>query len=95
MKLGQLNVGLDHLSRIATEEEPSSIEDGLPDVQLFKIIMVDDYYEQLLQFLLIGKLPKEFNTSWKKQLVIRAVVFQLIFGQLYKMGLDEILRLIF
>ena len=35
VKLGRLNVGPDHLSRIEKGEEPTNIEDGLPDAQLF------------------------------------------------------------
>ena len=92
MKSGQLNVSTNPLSRIETGEEPTSIEDGLPDAQLFKIDMMDDYYEQIIQFLSIGKAPNDFTTSQKKQLVIRAAYFQLIAGQLYKMGPNEILR---
>ena len=31
MKLGKMNVGLDHLSRIETGEEPANLEEGLPN----------------------------------------------------------------
>ena len=31
----KLNVGLDHLSRIDTAEEPTGVEDDLPDAHLF------------------------------------------------------------
>ena len=33
----RLNVGLDHLLRIETGEEPTSLEEGLPDTQLFVV----------------------------------------------------------
>jgi hypothetical protein len=36
--------------------------------------------------------PSEYTIPQKKQLVVRVVDFSLIVGQLYKMGLDEILR---
>lgn len=32
VKLGRLNAGLDHLSHIEMGEEPTSLEEGLPDV---------------------------------------------------------------
>ena len=32
VKLGRLNVGPDHLSRIETGEEPTNLEEGLPDM---------------------------------------------------------------
>ena len=35
VKLGRLNAGPDHLSRIENGEEPTNIDDGLPDAQLF------------------------------------------------------------
>jgi len=63
VKSGILNAGLDHLSRIETGEEPTNIEDGFPDVQLFRFEMVDDYYEQIVKFLVMGTTPEEFTTS--------------------------------
>ena len=35
VKLGHLNADLDHLSRIEIGEEPTNIEDGLPNAKLF------------------------------------------------------------
>ena len=55
--------------------------------------MVDDYFQDILQYLSIGFAPSEMTTQQKKQLVFRAADFTLIAGQLYKMGLDEILRI--
>ena len=52
--------------------------------------MVDDYYEHIIQFLAMGTTPEELTTSQKKQLVVKAVDFQLIAGQLYKLGPNEI-----
>ena len=45
MNMGRLNVAPNNFSRIETGDEPTSIEDGLPDAQLFKVGMVDDHYE--------------------------------------------------
>ena len=55
--------------------------------------MVNDHYEQIIKFLSIGKVSDDFTTSQNKQLVVWAAYFQLIAGELYKMGLAEILRL--
>ena len=63
MKPGRLNVGPDHLSRIEFGNEPNGIEDGLLDAHLFKISMVDDHYEKILQFLVTGKAPKDYTMS--------------------------------
>ena len=66
MKPAHLNVGPYHLSRIETGEEPTNIEDGFPDAQLFRFDMVDDYYEQILQFLVTRTPLEELTTSQKK-----------------------------
>ena len=44
VKPGRLNVGLDHLLRLESEEEPISLEDCLLDVQLFSVQIVDDHF---------------------------------------------------
>ena len=92
MKLGRMNDGPDHLSKIETGEEHTNIEDGLPDAQLFRVEMADGHYAPIIQFLLTGVALEELSTSQKKQLVVKAYDFQLIAGHLYKMGPDEILR---
>jgi hypothetical protein len=35
VKLGKLNAGPDHLSRVTNDEEPTNLEDNFPDTQLF------------------------------------------------------------
>jgi hypothetical protein len=35
VKLGKLNVGPDHLSRITNGEEPTNLEEKFPDAHLF------------------------------------------------------------
>ena len=52
-----------------------NIEDRLPDAQLFRVGMVDDYYEQIVQFLATGTMPEELTTNSKKHLVVRATHF--------------------
>ena len=44
VKPRRLNLGPDHLSRLKSGEEPTSLEEDLPDAQLFAIQMVDDYF---------------------------------------------------
>jgi hypothetical protein len=52
----------------------------------------DDHFTEIVQFLSTGMAPREYTAIQKKQLVVYAIDFQLIARQLYKMGLDEILR---
>ena len=79
------------MSRIESREEPISLDEDLPDAQLFSIQMVDDYFQDIVQYLSTGFAPNEMTTQYKLQLVVRAADFTLIAGQLYKMGPDEIL----
>jgi hypothetical protein len=87
-----MNKGPDHLSRLEHGEEPTSLEDTLPDAQLLAIRKFDDHFTEIVQFLSIGMVPHEYTVIQKKQLVVCASNFQLIARQLYKMGPDEILR---
>ena len=91
VKLGQLNVGPNHLSRIKTGEEPTNIDDAFPDAKLFRVDIADDHYAPIIQFLATGVALKNLSTSQKKQLVVKESGFQLIAGKLYKLGPDEIL----
>jgi hypothetical protein len=43
VKLGRLNVGPNHLSRITNGEEPSNLEENFPNAQLFLVHIVDEY----------------------------------------------------
>ena len=51
VKPGRLNVVPDHLSCIENGEEPTNIDDAMPDAQLFQVEIVDDYYAPIVQFL--------------------------------------------
>ena len=57
MKPGHLNAGLDHLSQIEIGEEPTNTEDGFAEVQLFRVEMVEKFYEKIVHFLVIGTTP--------------------------------------
>ena len=91
MKLGRLNAGPDHLSRIDSGEEPSNLEDNLPDAPLFSIQIIDEYYADIIHFITTGWAPVEFTKHQMKQLVVKAADFTLIAGQLYNLDLDEVL----
>jgi hypothetical protein len=92
VKPGRMNKGPDHLSRLEHGEEPTNLEDTLPDAQLLAIRKIDDHFAEIVQFLSTGMAPSEYTIPQKKQLVVCAADFSLIAGHLYKMGPDEILR---
>jgi hypothetical protein len=48
VKLGRMNKGPDHLSRLEHAEEPTSLEDTLSNAQLLTIRMVDDHFTEIV-----------------------------------------------
>ena len=80
MKLGGLNVGPNHLSRIDIGEEPTNIDDGFLNAQLFRVDITDDHYAPIIPFLETGVAPKDLSTTYKKHLIVKASDFQLIVG---------------
>ena len=91
IKLGKENVEHDHLSRIQSEERRGSLDNALPNMNLFKFNVVTDQFVDIATYLMIGHTPEEWIVMQKKQLVTRVVNYQLIAKQLYKLGADEIL----
>ena len=65
VRLGKLNVGPDHLSRIDTGEEPTGVKDDLPDAHLFRIEAVPAELEEIAQFLEDGHAPEGMSTKKK------------------------------
>jgi hypothetical protein len=92
VKPGKLNARPDHMSRVTNGEEPTNLEDNLPDAQLFLVYIADECFADIIEYMSIGTAPKEFSTAQKKNLVVKDVDYQLIAGHLYKMGADNILR---
>ena len=85
-------MGPDHLSCIETGEEPTSLEEGLPNAQLFVVHIADGHFEDIIHFLTIGTVLEGYSFQKKKELVVCTTDFSFIVGHLYKMGNDEILR---
>jgi len=92
VKPGRLNAGLDHLSQIENGEEPTNIKEGLPDVKLFVVKVVDENFADIIRFLSTNVAPKGYTMYQRKELVVRATNFSVIVGQLYKMGSNEVIH---
>lgn len=90
MKLGRLNVGLDHLSHIETGEEPTNLDEGLTNTQLFAVRVAENISANIIHFLTMGTTLEGYTSQQKKELVVRATDFYVIAGHLYKMVSDEI-----
>jgi len=80
------------LSHIETREEPTNLEERLPDTQLFVVHVTDSHFEDIMHFLTIRTAPEGYFVQQKKELVVGATNLYVIVGHLYKMGIDEILR---
>ena len=86
VKPGRLNADPDHLSCVVNGEEPTNIDDGFSNAQLFRVDVANDHYAPIIQFFPTGIAQKDMSTSQKKQLLMKDSDFQLIFGKLYKLG---------
>lgn len=88
----RLNAGPNDLLRIETGEEPSNLEEGLLDVQLFAVHVADDDFSNIIHFLTKWMVPEGYTNQRKKELVVCATNFFVIAGHLYKMGAYEVLQ---
>jgi hypothetical protein len=61
VKPGRMNKGPEHLSRLEDGEEPTCLDDTLPDAQLLAIRKVDDHFSEIVQFLSIGITLREYT----------------------------------
>jgi hypothetical protein len=66
VKPGRMNKGPEHLSRVEHGEEPTSLDDTLPDAQLLAIKKFDDHFTKIVQFLSTGMEPREYTVIQKK-----------------------------
>ena len=61
VKPRRLNTGLDHLSRIEIGEEPTSLEEGLPNTQFFIVCIANGHFEDILHFLTTGTVLEGYS----------------------------------
>jgi hypothetical protein len=92
VKLEKLNVGTDHLSWVLIGEDVGNLYDSFLDAQLFIVMMVDDYFMDIMKFLHTSVVPSDMMVAQKKQLVVKEVDYQLIVRKSYKLAATRILR---
>eukprot|EP00253_Pinus_taeda_P030157 PITA_30157 len=88
----RLNARPNHFSCIETGEDPTNLEEGLPNAHLFVVHVADNYFVDIIHFLTIGTAPEGYIGQQKKELVVRVANLSVIARHLYKMGSDEILQ---
>jgi hypothetical protein len=57
---GKANVGPDHLSRIESGEDPTGIQDDLPNAHLFRVEAIPSELTEIGQYLQEGKAPNHY-----------------------------------
>lgn len=88
IKLGQLNVGPNHISRLELGESGGSLDDQLLDSDLFCIEEIPDYLKGIVDFLATRQCLEEYTVTQRRYMVVTAADYQLIAGHLYKIGLE-------
>ena len=95
VKKGLTHKRADHLSRITNGEEPTGVDDDLPDATLFQIESVPKWSKRIATFLstsVITDVHQDVDTQTK--FLEECSCFQLISGRLYHMLNDGVLRLV-
>jgi len=92
VKFGKLNVGPYYLSHLESEESGGPIDDQLPDADIFRIEAILAYFSGISLFFTTGTTLARYFTTQNRHLVVRATDYQMIAGQIYKLGLDNILQ---
>ena len=80
------------MSRVELGEDLTRIEDDLLDAHLFRVEAIPSELADIGQYLQEWKAPKHYSEKRKKILTIKAAPYTLINGNLYKLGLDDVLR---
>ena len=80
------------MSKVKSGEESTGIDDDLPNVHLFRIEAIPLELVEIGQYLQEGKAPDHYSEKKNKILAIKVAPFTLINGNLYKLGLDDILH---
>ena len=66
VKPRHLNAGPNQLSRIENGDEPTNLEEVLPDAQLFVVRIANDHFADIIQFLSTGTAPEMYTAQQKK-----------------------------
>jgi len=75
VKPGRLNARHEHLSRIGRGVEPTNLEEGFPDAQLFAMRIAHNYFIDIIHFLTTGMAPEGYTSQKKKELVVAVADF--------------------
>ena len=89
---GHTKIILDHLLIIQTSEALSGIDNDLPNAHLFKVEVVLEELDDIIQFVITCKAPEGLIEKKKDILAMKSIPYTLINGSLYNIGQDDILH---
>ena len=94
---GSTHAVADYLSRLESGEEPTGVEDDFPDAQLFELEAVvpaapRSWYDDMFHFVDTGRMRDGMSRDERKRLALKRRDFRIIADQLYKQGIDGVLR---
>lgn len=88
-------MGPNHLSWLELGEARGLVDDQFPNSELFRVEAIPDYLEEIAVFLVTSKFVEGYKTTQRRQMVAHTADYQLIIRQLYRLGIDQILRRVF
>eukprot|EP00253_Pinus_taeda_P012294 PITA_12294 len=86
------NTVADFLSRIQNTNEDSPIEDKFPDEYLFAVTTKTPWYADIANYLVTGKLPPHLFPNEKRKIIEESSNYSWISNELFKTGLDCVIR---
>jgi len=92
-KPGKENVVVDFLSRVNFPAgEEGMVDDQMPDEHLFSISVLSPWFADIANYLVLAQFPPHLSSKEKSKIVRKSAPFTWIRGNLFKLGLDQILR---
>eukprot|EP00253_Pinus_taeda_P029343 PITA_29343 len=87
------NVVADFLSRVnLLAGEEGMVDDQMPDEQLFSISILSPWFADIANYLVSAQFPPHLSSKEKSKIVRKRTPFNWIRGNIFKLGLDQILR---
>ena len=92
-KLGKEKVIADFLSRVnlPTGDE-GMVDDQMQNENLFSILVLSPWFADIANYLVSTQFPPHLSSKEKSKIVRKSTPFTWIWGNLFKLGPDQILR---
>eukprot|EP00253_Pinus_taeda_P032007 PITA_32007 len=89
---GKQNTVVDFLSKIQNIKEDSPVEDNFLDEYLFAVTTQTPWFADVVNYFVIGKLPSHLFPREKRKIIQNSARYSWITNELYKTGLDLMIR---